>query len=139
MGLFDQMTGGMLNAMLGQAANSGGLGGMLGAMLNGPMAQAVPGMLNGALAKTDFGSIDGFLSALAQGGLSDEVASWLSAGPNIPVSANEIIAALGDGRLMQVANAVGLPAEQIAALLSEHLPAIIDRLSPNGTLEMPGR
>lgn len=139
MGLFDQMTGGMLNAMLSQAGTSGGLGGMLGAMLNGPMAQAVPGVLNGALAKTDFGSIDGFLASLSAGGLSDEVASWLSCGQNIPVSANEIVAALGEGRLAQVANAVGLPADQIATLLSEHLPAIIDRLSPNGTLELPGR
>lgn len=139
MGLFDQMMGGMLNTMLSQAGNSGGLGALLNTMLNGPMAQAVPGLLNSALAKTPFGSIDGVVAQLQQAGLSDEVASWISTGPNAPVSAEQIAAALGEGPLSAVAGSLGLSAEALPDLLAQHLPTIIDRLSPNGVLEIPGR
>ncbi|QRG06198.1 DUF937 domain-containing protein [Xanthobacter dioxanivorans] len=139
MGLFDQMMGGMLNNMLTQAGNSGALGTLLNTMLSGPMAQAVPGLLNSALAKTPFGSLDGVVAQLQQAGLADQVASWISSGPNLPVSAEQIAAALGESQIGTVATSLGLSVEALPDLLAQHLPTIIDRLSPNGVLETPGR
>lgn len=138
MGLFDQMMGGMLNSMLSQAGSSGGLGSLLSSMMNGPMAQAVPGFINSALAKTPYGSLEGVLAQLQQAGLSEEVASWISTGPNAPVSGAQIIGALGEGQVSQIAASLGLSAEALPDLLAQYLPTIIDRLSPNGVLETPG-
>ncbi|MDQ0504943.1 YidB family protein [Xanthobacter agilis] len=137
MGLFDQMMGGVLNNMLSQASGSGGLGNLLNSALSGPMAQALPGMLNGALAKTEYGSLDGLLAQLQESGLGDQVASWLSSGPNAPVSAEQIISALGESQIGQMAAGVGLPTERLTELLSQFLPALVDKLSPNGALELP--
>ncbi|MFG1298611.1 YidB family protein [Xanthobacter sp. V3C-3] len=138
MGLFDQMMGGFLNNMLGQL-NGGNAGALLGTLLNSPMAQAVPGMLDQALAKTPFGSIDGVLAQLRESGLADQVASWIGTGPNAAVSAEQITAALGSDQLAQVAGALGLSPDLLPGLLAEHLPGIIDRLSPDGILSIPGR
>lgn len=137
MGLFDQMLGGVLGNMLGQAGNSGALGNLLNSALSGPMGQALPGMLNNALANTPFGNVEGLIAQLQQSGLGDQVASWLSSGPNAPVSAEQITAALGDGQIGQLASSIGLSPETLPNLLSQYLPTIIDKLSPNGVLEMP--
>jgi uncharacterized protein YidB (DUF937 family) len=123
--------------MLSQASGSGGLGNLLNSALSGPMAQALPGMLNGALAKTEYGSLDGLLAQLQESGLGDQVASWLSSGPNAPVSAEQIISALGESQIGQMAAGVGLPTERLTELLSQFLPALVDKLSPNGALELP--
>ncbi|MFG1344989.1 YidB family protein [Xanthobacter autotrophicus DSM 431] len=139
MGLFDQMMGGMLNSMLSQAGNSGGLGSLLTTMLNGPMANAVPGIINSALAKTPYGSIEGLVAQLQQSGLSEEVASWISTGPNAAVSGEQIMSALGETQVGQIAASLGLSPETLPDLLAQHLPTIIDRLSPNGAIEAPGR
>ncbi|MDI4665994.1 YidB family protein [Xanthobacter autotrophicus] len=138
MGLFDQMMGGFLSNMLNKAGPDGA-GSLIETVLNGPMGQMLPGLLNSAFAKTPFGSIDGALEQLQQAGLSDAVASWISTGPNVPVSAEQITSALGEGQLAQIAGALGLSAEQLPEILAQHLPTIIDRLSPEGVLELPGR
>lgn len=137
MGLFDQMLGGVLNNVLSQAGNSGALGSLLNSALSGPMAQALPGMLEGALAKTPYGSLDGLLAQLQESGLGEQVASWLSSGPNLPVSAEQIVGALGESQLGQIAAGFGLNAERITELLSQYLPTLVDKLSPNGVLELP--
>ncbi|MFG1297278.1 YidB family protein [Xanthobacter variabilis] len=137
MGLFDQMLGGVLNNVLSQAGSSGGLGSLLNSALSGPMAQALPGMLNGALAKTPYGSLDGLLAQLQESGLGEQVASWLSSGDNLPVSANDIVSALGDTQLAQMAAGIGLTPDKLTEMLSQYLPALVDKLSPNGVLELP--
>lgn len=138
MGLFDQMMGGVLNTVLSQAASSGGLGGLLNSAMSGPLAQAVPGLLDKALANTSFGSLDGLLGQLQQAGLGEQVASWLSSGPNAPVSAEQITAALGSTGIGQLAAAAGLSPDTLPNLLAEYLPQVIDRLSPDGVLHPPG-
>lgn len=137
MGLFDQMVGGMLGSML-ERAGPDGAGTLIDTLLNGPMAAALPGILNSALAKTPYGSVDGVLAQLQQSGLADEVASWISSGPNAPVSAEQITAALGAEQIGAAAQALGLSADMLPDLLARHLPAIIDRFSPDGVLELPG-
>ncbi|MFG1374602.1 YidB family protein [Xanthobacter oligotrophicus] len=138
MGLFDNMVGGILSNMLSKAGTDGA-GSLLETVLNGPMGQMLPGLLNSAFAKTPFGSLDGVLQQLQQAGLSDAVASWVSNGPNAPVSAEQITTALGADRLGEVATTLGLSADQLPDLLAQHLPTIIDRLSPDGVLNVPGR
>ena len=41
----------------------------------------------------------------------------------------------GDERIRQLATSFGIPVDQLLGQLSQHLPAAVDQMSPNGTLE----
>ena len=110
------------------------LGGALQNIANQVETQALPNILSQVLAKTNLGSMGGLLQQLQQSGLGPQVASWLGSGPNMPVTADALRQALGDQHLRQLATAFGLPVDQLLAQLSQHLPATVDHLSPNGTL-----
>lgn len=113
------------------------LGGMLKGALGQAEAAALPVILSQVLAKTDIGSVDGLLAKLQQAGLGKEVASWLGNGPNQPITAEQIKAALGNPQVQQIAQHLGIPADKLLALLSGQLPQVIDQLSPNGKLQAP--
>ena len=66
-----------------------------------------------------------FVLGAQAGGLGDQVSSWLSANAsNLPVSADQLKAVLGDEHITQIASAMGLSTDQIAETLAEHLPAL---------------
>ena len=117
MGLFDSI-GGALTGALGQAE-----------------AAAMPALISAVLAKTDLGNMQGLLDKLQQSGLGPQVSSWLGDGKNMPISA--VRAALGNTQIQQLAASFGLPVDKVLASLAEHLPAVVDKMSPNGTLQQP--
>jgi uncharacterized protein YidB (DUF937 family) len=119
MGLFDSLSGALTGA-LGQAE-----------------AAAMPALISAVLAKTDLGSMQGLLDKLQQSGLGPQVSSWLSDGKNLPISADQLRAALGNTQIQQLAASFGLPVDKVLASLAEHLPAVVDKMSPNGTLQQP--
>ncbi|MBV8201191.1 MAG: DUF937 domain-containing protein [Acidobacteria bacterium] len=88
---------------------------------------------------TGGGSGSGGLAALVQGcerqGLGHVIGSWLGPGENLPISGPQLQAVLGDQRLAQAAQRLGLPPAAAATTLAAVLPAVVDRLTPNGTLE----
>jgi uncharacterized protein YidB (DUF937 family) len=115
MGILDEMGG-----LLGAGANpEGGLG----------------GLLTTALQKA--GGFQGVLTKLNDSGYGAQVNSWLGKGPNMPITAEEIKDALGSDRLKQIATTLGLPLDQVAAIVAQHLPTAVDNASPNGTLQEP--
>jgi uncharacterized protein YidB (DUF937 family) len=123
-----------------------GLGDLLGSVLKGLTGQAgstsLPDILSQVLGQTNLGSVGGLLQQLQQSGLGPQVASWLSNGQNLPVSVDQLRQALGDQHLRELATQFGIPVDQLLGQLSQHLPAAIDQMSPNGTLEEqlgPGR
>jgi uncharacterized protein YidB (DUF937 family) len=87
------------------------------------------------LAKTDLGSIGGLLNQLQQGGLAGQVGSWLGNGTNLPISVDQLRRALGERQLQQVADASGTPIDELLKMLTQHLPATVDSMSPDGTLQ----
>lgn len=107
------------------------LGGALGKLTAG----AAPGLIGAVLAKTNLGDLSGIVSQLQQGGLGSQVQSWLGNGSNMPVTAEQLRAALGDEHVRQIAEHFGVPVDKALSLLSEHLPAAVDQASPNGKLE----
>jgi uncharacterized protein YidB (DUF937 family) len=111
--------------------------GVVGKMLENVDPATIPGLAVKYLGGTEIGSIGGLLERLQQGGLDREVASWLGAGSNLPVTADQLRAALGDDVLAQVAAATGLSVDKLLALMSAHLPQTIDTMSPNGRIEEP--
>ena len=82
------------------------------------------------------GGMGGLLDTLRQQGLGSHVDSWIGTGQNMPVSAQHIIDALGQGPLAQVAQRFGIDPQQAAAHIAEILPKAVDHLSPNG--QLPG-
>ncbi len=79
------------------------------------------------------GGPQGLVSMIEQAGFGEQVQSWLSNGPNLPITPEQIQQALG-GQVGQIANQFGMSPDTISNALSQYLPAIIDRLSPNGRL-----
>jgi uncharacterized protein YidB (DUF937 family) len=117
--IFGDLIGGVLKGMTGQQGEGSGL----------------PAILAQILGNTNLGSIGGLLEQLQKSGLGPQVSSWLGNGANLPISADQLRAALGDENVRQIAASLGIPVDQILAQLSQHLPATIDKMSPNGTLE----
>jgi len=117
--IFGDLIGGVLRGMTGQQGD----------------ASALPNILSQILRNTDLGSIGGLLDQLQKSGLGPQVTSWLGNGANLPVSADQLRSALGDERVRQIAASLGIPVDVVLGQLSQHLPATIDKMSPNGTLE----
>ena len=115
------------------------LEGAVGNALSQALQEAVnnPAVLQQVLQKTDLGSLSGLVAKLQASGLGPEVQSWLNNGGNIPVTGDQIRAALGNDQVKQIADALGLPADTVLPLLAKYLPMIIDTLSKDGVLHEP--
>jgi uncharacterized protein YidB (DUF937 family) len=84
------------------------------------------------------GGLPGLVEKFQSGGLGEVVASWISTGRNLPVSADQISSILGSGALSEFARQAGLGSGEAGGSLAEHLPKIIDRLTPDGRLPAGG-
>lgn len=111
----------------------------IGTTIKGALGQveaaAVPALVNAVLAKTQFGDLNGLVAKLQQGGLDAQVKSWLGNGANLPVTADQLKAVLGNAQVQEFARHLGLPVDATLKLLAEHLPNVVDQASPNGTLQ----
>ena len=76
----------------------------------------------------------GLVQQLSAGGLGAQAASWVSTGPNQPVTGDQIHQAIGPDQIAALAQRVGLPPGQVPALLAQVLPQVINHLTPNGTV-----
>ena len=125
MGLLDDL-GGALGAVTGQqGGQAGGIAGLIGGLLQGGGAGQSGQLVSALLGAAGGGGGDmgKTLETLAANGLGDQVSSWLSNNPNLPVSPDQIRAALGNEQVEQMANATGLPVGDFLKHLAEHLPA----------------
>jgi len=111
------------------------LGGALKGVLGQVEADAVPALISGVVAKTNLGNLQGLANKLQQGGLNDQVQSWLGNGANLPVTVEQLRAALGNEQVQQIARELGLPIDGALKLLAEHLPTVVDQASPDGTIQ----
>jgi uncharacterized protein YidB (DUF937 family) len=110
------------------------LDGFLGGALGQVEAAAAPALISAVLAKTNLGDMQGLVNQLQQGGLGNEVQSWLGSGTNLPVSPDQLRAALGSDQVKQMAEHFGVSPDAALKLLSEHLPGVIDKASSSGAL-----
>ena len=80
------------------------------------------------------GGLGGLLNKLQQGGLSNETKSWVGSGQNQPVSPGQLGSALGPSIIKMLAQKSGIPEEELTKQLSQVLPGIVDKVTPNGRL-----
>ena len=97
--------------------------------------EALPALLNTVLAQTQYHDLPGLVAALEKGGLGPQVQSWLGNGTNMPITADQLKAVLGNAQVQDFARRLGLPVDEMLKLLAQYLPEIIDKASPNGTLQ----
>jgi len=116
MGLFDQL-GSALKGVLG-GADSGAL---VGQVLDG-------------FSKGGQDGLSGLVRAFQENGLGRIVDSWVSTGSNLPVSHDQIAQVVGPALIQQIARATGMTPEALSSRLTEVLPAVVDKLTPDGTL-----
>ena len=76
----------------------------------------------------------GLVNKLQQGGLGDVVNSWVGSGQNQPVSPSQLGSALGPSILKTVSQVTGLSEDDLTKQLSQVLPGLVDKLTPNGKL-----
>jgi uncharacterized protein YidB (DUF937 family) len=78
------------------------------------------------------GGLAGLIGAFQSKGLGDMMSSWISTGPNPPVSAAQVTDALGQETIGQFARKAGVPASEAGSILAALLPIAIDHLTPDG-------
>jgi uncharacterized protein YidB (DUF937 family) len=116
----------MLLKQGGGQQGGGGLGGILGSMLGGGGNQAP------AQAAPDVGGLGGILEAFQKGGLGHIADSWVGTGENLPVDADQVTQALGQDKIAQMANQLGMSHGDVSGGLAKILPDLINHVTPNG-------
>jgi uncharacterized protein YidB (DUF937 family) len=84
------------------------------------------------------GTLQAVLGQLQQAGLSEHVQSWLGNGSNLPISEGQLGqlgTALGP-LLGNLASSTGQSQGDVLQQIAQHLPSIVNGLTPNG--QVPG-
>ena len=80
------------------------------------------------------GGLSGLVQQFESSGLKDTVASWVSTGPNHPITGEQIQQVLGNQKLQELAAQHGLNLQDISSHVAQFLPQLVDKLTPNGAI-----
>lgn len=142
MGLLDQILGGLTGnraqrSPMGATAG-GGLGNVVVALLpivlqmlaNRQGGAGVGGTGTPGMGGT--GGLGGLLEQLTRGGYGRQASSWISTGPNEPLPAQAWSDVFGPEQIAAIASQAGVSEDEARAGLSELVPEVVDRLTPEG-------
>ena len=134
MGLFDSLANKALGSVLGSSAEGGAEGLDLGKLMrmftgSGEGASILSGLLG------EVGGLGGLMEKFKGAGLGDIFASWVGKGENLPIKPDQLQSALGTDTVQKASSALGVDAGQLMPMLSQFLPSIVDKLTPNGEIE----
>ena len=156
MGLLDQILGGLAGNVsdrspMGNASAGGGMNSALVALLpvvlgmlatrqgggggGGPFAAMGLGGSGGGAG--GLGGLGGLLAQLTQSGYGQQANSWVGTGRNEPIPPQAWSDVFGSDQLAAIASQAGLSEDQARHGLSELMPEVVDRLTPEG--QMPAQ
>lgn len=92
-----------------------------------------------SLAGQSEGGVSGLISKLKDGGLQQQLNSWIGKGDNQPISAEQVTNALGKDTVANAAAQAGVSPDQAASDLAKALPEVIDKATPDGALPDPSQ
>src|SRR6202048_2543698 len=118
----------------------GRTGGCLGDLLKGGLGGLLAG---GAAGSVISGGLGELLKQFQQNGQGEVANSWVGPGPNKQISPGDLASALGADQINALSAQSVLSRDELLAGLSQHLPGVIDHLTPDGRLptesELSGR
>ena len=132
MGLLDSVIGALGQSQGG--ASSGGQADLISAVV-GMLAQgsgSSGGQGGGALG--GLGGLAGLVARMQQSGLGDVAKSWISTGQNQPISPDQLGGVLGSDTVAGMAGQLGLNSSDLLGQLSQMLPQVVDKLTPQGQI-----
>jgi uncharacterized protein YidB (DUF937 family) len=132
MGLLDSVIGGLMQG----SGGSSPMGSVLTSLLSGQggigSQQSAFGQgQNSGLAG---GGLAGLVTAFAQAGLGHIAQSWVSNGPNQPVSPGQLQSVFGPDQVNNMASQAGMAPNDFLGQLAQHLPNAVNGMTPNGQL-----
>lgn len=127
MGLLDDVIGGIAGKAGGSSSIQGIVMGLLGGGQGG--GQATQGASGGT-----GGGLGSLIQRFEGAGLGNVAQSWVGNGPNQSITPQQLHGVLGEDKVQSMASQSGIPSHDLLSQLSQHLPGIIDRLTPGGHL-----
>jgi uncharacterized protein YidB (DUF937 family) len=94
----------------GFGGGAGGLGGVLG------------------------GGLGSLIDRFTRSGREDVIGSWIGSGENRAIDPRELHEVLGEDAVEALTRETGMPREELLSELSDTLPQVVDRLTPEGRL-----
>ena len=119
--------GASTNPNTGATAPGGGLGDLLKGGLGGLLA-------GGAAGSVLSGGLNDLLKQFQEGGHGEVANSWIGSGPNKEISPKDLAGALGTDQINALMAHSGMSQEDLLNGLSQHLPDVVDQLTPDGRL-----
>jgi uncharacterized protein YidB (DUF937 family) len=80
------------------------------------------------------GGISGLQQMFQQKGLGGVIASWIGTGQNLPISSDQLQKVLHSEGLQNIVAKTGMDQAQVASVLSQMLPHLVDQMTPNGRI-----
>lgn len=97
-------------------------------------AAVVPVVLSEVLGNGSQGGLNAIVAKLQQAGFGEQVKSWIGNGQNLPITAEQLQQVLGSDTVKQLAARFNIPVDQLAKVLAQQLPTVVDHASPDGKL-----
>jgi uncharacterized protein YidB (DUF937 family) len=111
-------SGGMPSGMP-SGAGSGGLGDILGGGLGGSVLS---------------GGLGNLIKQMQQNGYGRQAQSWVGHGENETIPPDDLAKALGADDIDRLTQQTGMDRDELLSGLSQHLPNLVDQLTPEGRL-----
>ena len=78
------------------------------------------------------GGLAGLVQLFTSKGMGDIISSWTGTGDNLPISSGQITEVLGSDTIKNLASKLGMDSNSLTGQLSNLLPQVIDKLTPDG-------
>ena len=82
------------------------------------------------------GGLDALIRRFQEQGLGDVIASWVSTGPNQPITPEQLARVLDPEQLRELSREAGVALSRVPEVLVGFIPTLVDRLTPEG--DVPG-
>ena len=83
-------------------------------------------------------ALAGCIQKFEAAGLGTTISSWVGNGENQAVGSDALHGVLGSDLVQQIAAKTGLPVDQLLPQIAQHLPQLVDSLTPNGQVPSGG-
>ena len=128
----------LMPIVLGMLSNRGRQIGAPNQMNVGPgagggLADVLGQVLGGAAGgRGTMGGLGGLLEQLQHAGFGEQVDSWVSRGANKPIPPDAMTQIFGRDGIEQISRQAGISEDEASRGLSELLPEVVDRVTPDG-------